>query len=184
MSTLPMRHILQNLTFLCLLGCQLSSKPSEIQVQQQEPEKREIRIEQKICTEVGCLDILTLEFDPPISSLGSYVFQFSHSNGSRTCTYHLPTDDKDFCGNDIFIVKKDTNHHESKTNVIQPIFGMEISMAPKTFTLNIIRDGKNILTQTHSPIYSEYSPNGEGCPPTCKSGHQRVQLSKNFELNP
>ena len=179
-----MNHILQNLTFLCLLCCHLSSKPPEIQVQQQEPEKREIRIEQKICTEVGCLDILTLEFDPPISSLGNYVFQFSYSNGSRTCTYHLPTDDNDSCGNDIFIVKKDTNHQEPKTNFIQPISGMEISMAPKTFTLNITRDGKKILTQTHSPIYSEYSPNGADCPPTCKSGQQRIQISNNFKSKP
>ena len=179
-----MSHILQNLTCLCLLGCQLSSKPPEIQVQQQAPEKREIRIEQKICTEVGCEDFLSLAFDPPISSLGNYIFQFSYANGSRICEYHLATDDKDLCGNDIYILKKDTNSHKPKTNFIQPISGIEISMAPKTFTLNIIRDGKKILTQTHSPIYSEYNPNGEDCPPTCKSGHQRIQISNNLESNP
>ena len=179
-----MRYLLQNCVLLSLLGCQLSSKPPKIQVQKQEPEKREIRIKQKICTEVGCEDILSLDFDPPISSIGNYVFQFSYPNGSRICEYHLPTDGKDFCGNDIFIVKKDMNSHEPKTNFIQPISGMEISMAPKTFTLNIIRDGKKILTQTHSPIYSEYNPNGEDCPPTCKSGQQRIQISKNFESTP
>ena len=91
-----------------LLGCQFSSEPPKIQVQKQEP-KKEIRIKQKICTEVGCEDILSLDFDPPISSIGNYVFQFSYPNGSRICEYHLPTDDKDFCGNDIYILRKDTS---------------------------------------------------------------------------
>ena len=176
-----MRYLLQNCVLLSLLGCQFSSEPPKIQVQKQEPEKREIRIKQKICTEVGCEDVLSLDFDPPISSLGNYVFQFSYPNGSRICEYHLPTDDKDFCGNDIYILRKDTNSHKPKTNVIQPISGMTISMAPKTFTLNIIRDGKKILTQTHSPTYSEYKPNGTDCPPTCKSGQQQIQMSNNFK---
>ena len=43
-----MRHILQNCTFLFLLGCQLSSEPPKVQIQKQEPEKREIEIEPKI----------------------------------------------------------------------------------------------------------------------------------------
>ena len=119
--------------------------------------KREIRIKQKICTEVGCEDEVS-DFDPPISSPGNYVFQFSYPNGSRICEYHLPTDDKDFCGNDIYILRKDTNSHKPKTNVIQTISGMTISMAPKTFTLNIIRDGKKILTQTHSPNIRNTNP--------------------------
>ena len=175
-----MRYIIQNLIVFLLLGCQLPPEPSEIQIQQKQTETREVQIEQKICTEVGCKDVLSLIFDPPISSTGNYIFQFSYSNGSRLCEYHLSVDDKDFCGNDIFVIRKDINSQEAKTNFIKPISGMEISMAPKTFTLNITRDGKRILMQSHSPIYSEYYPNGADCPPTCKSGQQRIQIPNNF----
>lgn len=179
-----MRYILQILASIDLLGCQLSSNPPSLQLQQEEIEKREIQIQGKICTEVGCEDILSLNFDPPISYPGNYIFRFSYVNGSRICEYHIPTDDKDTCGNDIVILKKNVNSHTPKTNVIEPISGITISMAPKTFTLNIIRNGKKILTQTHSPIYSEYSPNGRDCPPTCKSGDQQIRISNNFKSNP
>ena len=181
-----MRYILSILASINLLGCQLSSKPPQLQPQQEEIEKREIQIQGKICTEVGCEDVLSLTFDPPISYPGNYMFRFSYVNGSRTCEYHLPIDDKDTCGNDIFIIKKEkgSNSLEPETNLINPIFGLRMSMAPKTFTLKITRDERNILDQTYSPTYSEYSPNGQDCPPTCKSGDQRIQIPKNFRSKP
>ena len=72
------------------VGLSTLSELPKYRFKKQEPEKREIRIEQKICTEVGCEDKWSLDFDPPISSLGNYVFQFSYPNGSRICDIICP----------------------------------------------------------------------------------------------
>ena len=180
-----MRYVYQNSILLFLLSCHSSSEPHYVKYKVQEKtEKEEIEIHSKICTDVGCLDILSLAFDPPISYPGNYVFQFSYANGSRTCEYHLPTDDKESCGNDISIKTKKIDPLELRMNPIKQIHEMVLLLTPETFDLNITRDGKKILHQTYSPTYSQYRPNGNDCPPTCKSGQQQIQISKTFKSNP
>jgi hypothetical protein len=135
-------------------------------------QKREVQKERLKCTEQGCLDVLYLSFQPPISYPGNYVFTFSYGEYTRICEYHIPTDNKDVCGSDIFIDSEVVGRNAKL------LTGFTLNLAPETFSFEIKRDGKLILDETYTPVYKEYKPNGEGCEPTCKTSQPNIIIPK------
>ena len=127
---------------------------------------------ERVCTEIGCSDGLTLSVDPDYDwKWGFYEFNFLMEGRSVSCKGQLPLkkceDGPSFrCSSDI------TQIGESGCALPESahgISGIHINDTPRRMIVLVKRGGKSVITRTLNPEYLESRPNGPGCGPVCTS---------------
>ena len=126
---------------------------------------------EKACTEIGCINGLTLRADPSYEwKWGRYDFEFRFDGRAVKCTGALPlkTCDK---GPSFKCDDKKVRIGESGCALPAAAHGLGdiwIDGDPKQVSVKMDRNFKTILTRSMVPTYNESRPNGPGCGPVCK----------------
>lgn len=126
----------------------------------------------RACTEIGCVDGLTLRVDPNYDwKWGNYDLYFSFDGKSVTCRGRLPLkkceDGPTFqCGG------KGVSIGESGCALPESAHGISdihIQGDPPSVSVIIKHNGQTIVTRSIVTEYQELQPNGRGCGPICRS---------------
>lgn len=127
---------------------------------------------QKMCTQIGCLDGLTLRIDPDYDwKTGNYDLYFNLGGKSVICRGRLPLkpcdDGPTFqCGGSGVTIGESGCALPQNAHAISDI---HIEGVPSTVSVIIKHNGQTIVTRRMVPEYQTSQPNGEGCGPVCKS---------------
>lgn len=118
-----------------------------------------------ICTDIGCTDGLDLSFSPAYETAGEYLVTVEADALTITCTASLPlTGDLATCDADgVYLGTSGSALEESEHRIT----GVFLETGPATVRLVVARDGEEVLEAELSPTYQTFTPNGEGCEPTC-----------------
>lgn len=127
---------------------------------------------QQACTEIGCLNGLTLTVDPARKwERGQYDLFFMIDGRQITCRGELPLHDCEHsptftCNRPgVTITESGCALPQSQ----QSVGDIHIEGDPRKILVRITRNYKPLLTRTIAAQYNESRPNGPGCGPVCKS---------------
>lgn len=127
---------------------------------------------QLMCTEIGCVNGLTLRVDPNYDwKTGSYDFHFSFDGRTAECHGELPLK-KCEDGPSLSCNKKGITIVESGCALPASAHGfgdIHIDGAPKKVMVRIAHNGQTIVTRTLVANYQKIRPNGPQCGPVCES---------------
>ena len=127
---------------------------------------------QKACTEIGCVNSLTLKGDETRDwKNGNYNFDFVLDNRRVRCWGELPLKPCEE-GPSLSCNKPGVSIVESGCALPkdQHAFGdIHIDGEPRRVMVRITHNNKTILTRSVSPQYQKSRPNGTGCGPVCSS---------------
>lgn len=128
--------------------------------------------QEKMCTEMACVDGLTLTVDPARKWVhGKYEITLLLDNKQVTCKGQLPlnecekgpTFECNFKG--VTITESGCALPEDQ----QGIGDIHIDKAPAKVMVRITRNYRPMLTRTIIAKYQTLAPNGPGCGPVCRS---------------
>ena len=120
------------------------------------------------CTEIGCIDGLTVDFAPPLMGKGTYTFDVTVDGTAYSCDATIPLEGSStVCGTGgvVSIFLSGTELDPSK----QQLPGLHVEGTPKSVQIQVHRDKALVADADLSPKYQEVQPNGPDCPPTCHS---------------
>ena len=120
------------------------------------------------CTEMGCIDGLTVNFAPALMGKGTYTFDVTVDGTAYACDATIPLEGSStVCGTGgvVSIFLSGTELDPSK----QSLPGVHVEGAPKSVQIQVHRDKALVADADLSPKYQEVQPNGPDCPPTCHS---------------
>jgi hypothetical protein len=120
------------------------------------------------CTEMGCIDGLTVSFDPPLTGKGTYTFDVTVEGTAYSCDATIPLEGAStVCdtGGVVSIFLSGTELDPSE----QSLPGLHVEGTPKSVQIQVQRDGAPVADADLSPKYQVVQPNGPDCEPTCHS---------------
>jgi len=120
------------------------------------------------CTEMGCIDGLTVSFEPALMGKGTYTFDVTVDGTAYSCDAAIPLEGSStVCGTggvvSIFLSGTELDPSE------QSLPGLHVEGTPKSVQIQVHRDKALVADADLSPKYQEVQPNGPDCPPTCHS---------------
>ena len=121
-----------------------------------------------VCTEMGCIDGLSVTFDPPLMGKGTYTFDVTVDGAAYSCDATIPLEGSStVCGTGgvVSIFLSGTELDPSQ----QSLPGLHVEGTPKSVQIQVHRDKALVADADLSPKYQELQPNGPDCPPTCHS---------------
>jgi hypothetical protein len=121
-----------------------------------------------MCTEMGCIDGLSVNFDPPLMGKGTYTFDVTVDGTAYSCDATIPLEGSStVCGTGgvVSIYLSGTELDPSE----QSLPGLHVEGTPKSVQIQVHRDEALAADADLSPKYQETHPNGAHCPPTCHS---------------
>ena len=130
------------------------------------------------CTEIGCVDGLSLALDPPLAGEGSYTITVVDDLGQTgTCVLTIPfgTATTDGCDNPE--VLSATSSGTMLEPVAQEIPDLSMPYVPVTATVTILKDGVEVVTASLSPVAIISQPNGPECLPTCETASESIDTT-------
>ena len=121
------------------------------------------------CTEVGCFTMVEIALDKTstVWEPGSYVVSVEADGVKNSCTVEMPFVAAPLC----------TDSHQLQLDLLPlsgpspEIKGLKSAMlfgASVLVKVTVARDGVALGTNIFMPQYTEVSPNGEICGPTCQ----------------
>ena len=125
------------------------------------------------CTEIGCSDSFTGQFQPELDAQGEYVFTLDLDGALTTCSVSLPLVDEQSCGGVLQISRSGSALPASEHSI--PGFTI-FDTGFASYTLTIELDGVELISWTESPEWEIIQPNGEGCEPICEVASSTVVL--------
>ena len=131
------------------------------------------------CTEMGCIDGLQINFNPDITTHGTYIFSVTMDGVTEVCEYSLPFVEENgeygTCdGENIWLTISGTALDASQHSIPE----MYIPSSPTDIMIVITRDETEIVNQSFQPEYEEFAPNGKECGPICYSAGLTVELTE------
>jgi hypothetical protein len=126
-----------------------------------------------MCTEIGCIDGLSVNFTPALTGKGTYTFDVTVDGTAYSCDATIPlAGSSTVCGKDnvVSIYLSGTELDPSE----QSLPGMHVEGTPKSVQIQVHRDKTLVADADLSPKYQETQPNGPNCPPTCHSASENV----------
>lgn len=132
----------------------------------------DVQAQTRACTEVGCVDGLTLHIDPDYEwKWGNYDLYFSFGGKSATCRGRLPLKPCDdgptfHCGGKRVTIDESGCALPESQHAISDI---HIDGDPPSVSVIIKHNGQTILTRSIVAEYQILRPNGLRCEPTCKA---------------
>lgn len=120
------------------------------------------------CTEIGCIDGLSVTFQPALMGKGTYTFDVTIDGTAYACDATIPLEGSStVCGTGgvVSIYLSGTELDPSK----QSFPGLHVEGAPKSVQIQVHRDKALVADADLSPKYQVTQPNGPDCPPTCNS---------------
>jgi hypothetical protein len=125
------------------------------------------------CTEIGCIEGLSVSFDPPLMGKGTYTFDVTVDGTLHSCAATIPLEGSStVCGtgNVVSIFLSGTELDPSQ----QSLPGLHVEGTPKSVQIQVHRDKSVVADADLSPEYQIVQPNGPDCPPTCHSAAANV----------
>jgi pimeloyl-ACP methyl ester carboxylesterase len=122
----------------------------------------------RACTEIGCVDGLSLPFSRPFREPGSYRLTLELDGASVTCQATLPfagCTGGGSCSAPQVLLEQSGCALPSSEHTLT---GLRITSTPANVRVRVDRDGAPVATGDFSPTYTRSQPNGEGCPPICQ----------------
>jgi len=127
------------------------------------------------CTEIACVDGLTLEVTPDYAwAAGNYVFNFVLDGAAITCRGALPLPSCE--QSSIRCDKAGVQITESGCALdpdAQGFGSITIPNAPKQVAVTITHNNKILVQKNFAPHYNTTNPNGKQCVPQC---HQAQEM--------
>ena len=120
------------------------------------------------CTEMGCIDGLSVTFDPPLTGKGTYTFDVTVEGTAYSCDATIPLGTSStVCGKggvvSIFLSGSELDPGQ------QSLPGLHVEGTPKSVQIQVHRDKALVADADLSPKYQVVQPNGPDCEPTCHS---------------
>lgn len=112
------------------------------------------------CTEIGCYDGFSFEFNVPLEVQGSLSVAMT-GDVKRQCS-QLSSSDVGACYDAGITFERTASGRISAVRVQ--------GVHPEQVQLEVSYGGSLQLEASGSPTYERMQPNGPGCPPTCLSG--------------
>ena len=120
------------------------------------------------CTQIGCVNGLSVQFSRPLREAGSYTVMLELDGERVSCQSTLPfasCSAESPCSSSKVILEQSgcalpPSAHE--------IVGLRVTSTVRTLSLRIQRDGGEIASQNFTPSYIRSAPNGEDCEPICE----------------
>jgi hypothetical protein len=148
------------------------------------------------CTEIGCLDGVTLELTPGGGTFadGNYTLELIAETTRSACRFAIPdstpsqgtvgTVDCDL-GLDAFIQQAaectEMRTADAVSESCRPLPGQftlnaQLQATPETLAVRLVRDGVSLVEQTLTPAYETSRPNGPDCDPECRQAQVSLEL--------
>lgn len=120
------------------------------------------------CTEIGCIDGLSVTFEPALAGKGTYTFDVTVDGTAYSCDATIPLEGSStVCGTggvvSIYLSGSELDPSD------QSLPGLHVEGTPKSVRIQVHRDKALVADADLSPKYQEVQPNGPDCPPTCHS---------------
>lgn len=127
-------------------------------------------LEPLACTEIGCVDGLTLRVAPDYRwPPGNYVFGLKIDGRAVTCQGKLPLNPCDMpsltCDGEGVTI---TESGCALPPEAQGFGDIQIESGPRQVAISITRDGQTLVEKTVTPAYRTGRPNGPRCAPECR----------------
>jgi hypothetical protein len=131
------------------------------------------------CTDIGCHDGLVVSVLPTSSwPHGAYRFTIEADETTTICTGALPLPDCNTraitCDADEPMITESGCALSESTHAFGDIV---FSSTPASVAIAVTLDDDPIATETWTPTYQTFEPNGPGCPPKCTSAAVTLDLS-------
>lgn len=125
------------------------------------------------CTEIGCVDGLTLTVVPEYRwQPGAYVFRLTLDGRTVTCKGSLPLK---ACGTPSLTCDGEGVMMTESGCALPPEaqgFGdVHVENGPRQVAISITRDGQTLVDKTVTPTYRTSRPNGPRCAPECRQAN-------------
>lgn len=134
-----------------------------------------------VCTTIGCVDGLTVRFDPATTwKHGKYVFSLEADGVTQTCTGTLPLPP---CGptGGLSCTADIATIGESGCALPPAQHGfadIHFRSGPSKVAIRIERDGVSLANATLAPAYQTVQPNGPSCGPICRQASASIALTE------
>lgn len=121
-----------------------------------------------ICTEMGCIDGLSVAFEPPLMGKGTYTYDVTVDGTAYSCDATIPLEGSStVCGTggvvSIYLSGSELDPGQ------QSLPGLHVEGTPKSVQIQVHRDKALVADADLSPKYQVVQPNGPDCEPTCHS---------------
>ncbi|MSP93490.1 MAG: hypothetical protein EXR79_17145 [Myxococcales bacterium] len=129
----------------------------------------------KGCTEIGCVNGFTVDFQTGTWPAGTYVVYAVTQTTTSTCTVKLPfasIDPGTVCTGDKFQLGTSGSALPAAQH---SLVGVSFFDTPAEVTLTVKRDATQLATQKFTPAYKTSTPNGAGCEPTCTQANATLK---------
>jgi hypothetical protein len=118
------------------------------------------------CTDIGCQSGVTASVKPSSGAWqkGEYTFQLLLDAEQETCSFRVPEDLPQAGSTSVIDCSRGT-----KTQLLLAVSGpfrLTLTSQPKTWQVELSRDGAPILRDSRTLMYEKSQPN-EGCGPIC-----------------
>lgn len=133
------------------------------------------------CTEVGCADGARVSLEPPLMEEGSYRIEVDIGDETLACDVVRNR----VCENGIWVSMRTKSYEvqdgDSKRLEVVELPGIESirldSRTPERFTLRVFRDDAMVLSESVTPSYRKFQPNGPECDGDhyCRAGDATVR---------
>ena len=128
------------------------------------------------CTEIGCVNGLTLSFSRPLREPGRYELTLELDGKPSTCQATLPFSGCNSGGGcsapDVLLQQSGCALPPSEHELL----GLQITTSPATLRVRILRDGSEVSNAELAPTYTRSQPNGAGCPPVCEQASATLDI--------
>ncbi len=130
-----------------------------------------------MCTLIGCMDGLSVDFTRTTWPDGSYSVAVSlDGKPAATCTAKLPFEPSGSSGKcDVSTLILGTSGQALPAS-LQAITGLRISGTPAHVQIALRRDGVLELSAEVTPTYQTSNPNGPNCGPTCTQASAKLTI--------
>jgi hypothetical protein len=133
---------------------------------------------EKVCTEMGCVDGFHVGVDPEVWPKGRYQLELEADGKKSTCEASLPLP---ACGKKAVSCKGDVEVMIGESGCALP--PEQHGLGPFTFkgkpakvAITVKRGGKEVGKASFSPAYKTVQPNGPSCPPTCEHATDKITV--------
>jgi len=119
------------------------------------------------CSLMGCADGATVSLEPPLTEEGAYRVEVDIDDETLGCEVVRNR----ICENGIWVQmpsrSSEVGEGDAKRIKVVELPGIESirldSRTPESFTLRVYRDEALVLSETVTPSYRKYQPNGPEC---------------------
>lgn len=128
------------------------------------------------CTQVACVDFAAIRFEPALTAEGTYSITVVIDGEPVECVAQVPGSLYDACASRLITIDSQKmeieleRNGERRTTVIEKagIAGISISeRMPRSISIEVSRDGSQVLLEDVSPAYESFFVNGPDCPGLC-----------------